>query len=88
MEMKFIIFSIIFLIALATISLALVSQKPIPKNEESLIAENVIKIKKQRIETVDMGQDKIVKIYPKVMHIIEGNNSTVISKGRIKIVQQ
>jgi hypothetical protein len=86
--MRFIIFSIVFLIVFATISLALVSRKPIPTNEESLIAENVIKIKKQRIETVDMGQDKIVKIYPKVMHIIEGNNSIVISKGRIKIVQQ
>jgi hypothetical protein len=69
--------------------------------EEKIIEENAINIKKQRIETIAEGverkignvteivsKEKIVRKYPSVIvHIVEGNASVAISRGKIKVVQ-
>jgi len=67
--------------------------------EEKMIKENIVNIKKQKIEPVLEGTErkvgdvveitsgeKIVRRYPGIIQIVEKNGSTVISRGRIKVV--
>jgi len=109
--MRFIMFAVLGLTLISFIFLAAFSlgttgdfTKPTPNQslmpEKKVIEENVIDIKKQKIEPVLEGkerkidnvveitaEEKIVRKYPGVIQIVEENGSTVISRGRIKIVQ-